>query len=261
VAEQHLCRGAGLARHADRGHGITVVFAVVPAAVQVTVDGGTAFSRSQALAWAIGGNHTIATTAAQPGASGTQYVWLNWSDAHAILHDVTAPATAATYTANLKTRCLLTTAVAPSASEGSVSPESGYVDAGTIVPVSATANTDYVCMNHSGALTGTTTPQNLAVNAAPTVTANFAPGPRCNLDGAIIRTMDGTRPDLAVHPDGTIFAVIGGSVPGGPRGSTLARHMEAVLHCGPSKPNSSVLNGEGAAAAAGYLGARFNHNS
>jgi hypothetical protein len=150
----------------------------------VSVDGGTPFTGSQIFTWAIGSNHTITTTSPQAGSAGTQYVWLNWSDSGAISHSVTAPGTAATYTANFKTQYWLTTAVAPSVSEGSISPASGYVDAGSMVPVSATANTGYSFTGFSGNLTGASTPQTLTVTAPATVTANFAPG-ATSLGGAI----------------------------------------------------------------------------
>jgi hypothetical protein len=159
-----------------------------PATVQVTVgtnisgptvavDGGTPYTGSQVFTWTIGTNHTVATTSPQSGGVGAQYVWLNWSDTGALSHSVTAPSTAATYTANFKTQYLLTTAVVPSPSAGSILPASGYVDAGTIVSVSAAANSGYTFTGFSGALTGAATPQNLTVNAAATATANFAPGP------------------------------------------------------------------------------------
>jgi hypothetical protein len=90
---------------------------------------------------------------------------------------VTAPSTAVTITANFKTQFLLTTAVSPSLTEGSISPASGFVDAGSIIPVSATANAGYAFTGFTGGLSGTTTPQNITVNAPVTVTANFAAGP------------------------------------------------------------------------------------
>jgi Divergent InlB B-repeat domain len=149
----------------------------------VSVDGGTSFTGSQTFTWTPGSNHTLATTSPQSGGTGIQYVWLNWSDAGAISHSV-APTTATTYTASFKTQYLLTTQVSPSASEGSISPSTGLVDAGSTVSVTATPNTGYVFTGFSGGLSGTTNPQNLMVNAATTVTANFAPGPT-SLGGSI----------------------------------------------------------------------------
>jgi hypothetical protein len=77
---------------------------------------------------------------------------------------------------NGQSTVLLTTQVSP-AGGGAILPASEFVAPGTMVLVSASANTGYVFSGFSGALTGTTTPQNLTVNTAVTVTANFSPGP------------------------------------------------------------------------------------
>jgi uncharacterized repeat protein (TIGR02543 family) len=71
----------------------------------------------------------------------------------------------------------LTTLVSPNTTEGSILPATGSFNAGSVVAVSATANTGYVFTGFTGALSGTTTPQNVTMNAAQTVTANFQPGP------------------------------------------------------------------------------------
>jgi hypothetical protein len=73
---------------------------------------------------------------------------------------------------------MLTTSANPS-SEGSINPPSGWVTAGTPVSISATATSGNQFTGFTGALTGTTTPQNLTMNAPASVTANFtvASGP------------------------------------------------------------------------------------
>src|SRR5208283_312400 len=58
-----------------------------------------------------------------------------------------------------------------------ITPSAAYMNAGTVVQVSASANTTYVFTGFSGALTGVTNPQNLTLNAPATVTANFQTGP------------------------------------------------------------------------------------
>ena len=140
----------------------------------VSVDGQPAFTGSQVFTWTIGTPHTITTTSPQTNV-GTQFVFLNWSDAGAISHTVTAPATATTYTANFKTQFLLTTSVSP-AGAGSIAPATGFVDAGSLVSVSATPNAGNTFTGFSGALTGATNPQNLTVNGPTSVTANFIGG-------------------------------------------------------------------------------------
>ncbi len=103
-----------------------------------------------------------------------QYVYAAWSDGGAQSHSITAPGSAATYTATFTTQYSLTTAASPS-SEGSISPASEWVNAGTVVAVSATANSGNQLTGFSGALYGTTNPQNITMSAPATVTANFAP--------------------------------------------------------------------------------------
>ena len=59
---------------------------------------------------------------------------------------------------------------------GSIAPGSGWYNAGAVVAVSAAANSGYQFSGFSGALSGSTTPQNLTLNAPAGVTANFTAG-------------------------------------------------------------------------------------
>jgi hypothetical protein len=126
--------------------------------------------------WTAGTNHTIATTTPQSGGTGTQYVSASWSDGGALSHSITASASPATYTASFTTQYYLTTAASPPAG-GTISPASGWYNSGAVATVAATANTGYVFSGFTGALTGTTTPQNLTMNAPKNVTASFVPAP------------------------------------------------------------------------------------
>ncbi len=139
-----------------------------PAGLSFTVD-ATTYSSSQTFNWAPGGNHTIATTSPQNPGAGTQYVFLNWSDAGAISHSITAPSTATTYTANFKTQHQLTTSASAG---GSISPASGFYDEGNVV-ITATTDPGFTFTGFSGALSGTTNPQTLNLTGPATVTANF----------------------------------------------------------------------------------------
>jgi hypothetical protein len=143
-----------------------------PSGLAITVD-GTNYTAPHTFQWLGGTNHTIAVASPIAGTTGTQYVFANWSDSGAQSHSITVPNTATTYTASFTTQYQLTTAASPSA-DGSIAPASGWVNAGTVVPVSATANSGFLFTGFSGALTATTTPQNLTVNAPSSVTANFA---------------------------------------------------------------------------------------
>jgi len=153
------------------GSTVQHVITSVPAGRSLTVDGAPCTSPCT-FQWTAGTQHTIATTSPQSGGTGIQYVFVSWSDGGAISHSITASSSPATYTANFTTQYYLTTAASPSAG-GTISPASSWRNSGSVVSVSATANSGYVFSGFSGGLTGTTTPQNLTMNAPKSVTANF----------------------------------------------------------------------------------------
>jgi hypothetical protein len=142
-----------------------------PAGLAIIVD-GTNYTAPQTLQWVVTSSHTIAVASPLAGSSGTQYVFSSWSDSGAQSHSITVPSTATTYTVSFTTQYQLTTAASPTAG-GNISPASEWVNAGTVVPVSATANSGYQFTGFSGGLSGTTTPQNLTMSAPQSVTANF----------------------------------------------------------------------------------------
>jgi len=174
-----------------------------PSGLPMTVD-GTPYTSPQAFNWAAGSNHTIAVTSPQSGAAGTRYAWGSWSDGGAISHNITAPATATTYTANFNTQYLLTLAASPSGG-GTLAPNpasptgDGYYASGTPVQVTATANSGYVFANFSGGLTGSTDPQTVTMSAPQSVTGNFS---------AIVNATVTTSPaGLAFTVDGLSYNV------------------------------------------------------
>ena len=100
---------------------------------------GTTYSSTQTFSWPSGSTHTIATTSPQNGGTGVQYVWVNWSDTGAISHTV-APATNVSYTANFRTQYYLTMS---HGTGGTVSPVSGWKNAGSAVSIRAMPATGY----------------------------------------------------------------------------------------------------------------------
>ncbi len=70
----------------------------VPAGLRVTVDGGT-YAGPQAFHWLAGTSHTIAADT-QVDADGVQWVLSDWSDGGASTHNIAAPETPNTFTAN-----------------------------------------------------------------------------------------------------------------------------------------------------------------
>ncbi|MCZ2147188.1 MAG: hypothetical protein LC126_05375, partial [Bryobacterales bacterium] len=79
-----------------------------PAGLGITVDGTSYASSPQSFQWTPGSSHTIGATSPQ-GSGGTRYTFTGWSDAGALSHTITVPASAATYTASFQTAYLLTT--------------------------------------------------------------------------------------------------------------------------------------------------------
>jgi len=142
----------------------------------ITVDGGMPFTGSQMFQWTPNTSHTIATTSPQTNGT-TQYVWLNWSDNGAISHMVSGPSTATTYTANFKTQYQLTTNVNIAAG-GTISPATGFYDAGSNINITATPNSpQYVFVNFTGDLGSTTSPLPITLSGPLSETANFTGGP------------------------------------------------------------------------------------
>ena len=168
---------------------VSVTIATSPPGLGITAD-GTAYASPHTFSWIPGSQHTVATTATQ-GNSSTQYVFANWSDSGAVSHVITVPPAGATYTANFITQYYLTTSASAG---GSISPASGWQNAGT-VQVSAAPAGGYTFTGSGGALSGTTTPQTLTLSSAATVTASFAVLPTTTISTfpvGLSVTVDGT---------------------------------------------------------------------
>lgn len=145
-----------------------------PSGLQFSIDGGPLQTAPQTLSLSAGSTHTVAVSLTQLGAAvGTQYAFLSWSDGGAATHTFVVNSSG-TLTAAYKTQYQLTTSAVP-ASGGTVSPASGgYYDAGTVVSLTATANSGYLfsawsgTVANAGSVSTTVTMSNLQ-----TVTANF----------------------------------------------------------------------------------------
>src|SRR5712692_8320984 len=140
---------------------VNITINTSPAGRAFTVD-GSPYSTQQSFSWMPGLPHTIGTSSPQAGPPGTQYVSPSWSDGGALSHQV-APSGPTTYTATFTTQYYLTTAASPTAG-GTISPGSGWYNAGAGVSVSATANPGYGFTGFSGSLQGLS-PQTLNMTA------------------------------------------------------------------------------------------------
>ncbi len=143
------------------------------AGIPFTVD-GIAYTAPHTFTWNPGDTHSLSTVALQAGATGTQYVFASWSNGGSMTQGLPVPSVATTYTANFTTQYLLTTAVSP-ANSGTLTPGAGYVNAGTVVTLTATAATGYTFASFSSGLTGTLSPATVTMSAPVSVVANFAP--------------------------------------------------------------------------------------
>jgi hypothetical protein len=151
---------------------IPVTVQTSPLGQSFTVD-GTNYISAQALNWAYGSSHTIATSSPQSGGTGVQFVWGSWSDGGAMSHTVTATSNA-TYTANFTAQYYLTMNAGPG---GNVSPVSGWNNSNAVVNISATASNGYSFSSWtgsgSGSYSGTNNPASVTVNGPVTQTASF----------------------------------------------------------------------------------------
>lgn len=157
---------------------IPVTIASDPAGLAVSVSGvgcqPGSYMAPQTLSWTPGSSCTVSFASPQSGTTGTRYLFSNWAD------DATAPASrtmptpaaAITYTARFTTQYLLTTVASP-ANEGSISPASSYVNAGSTVTVTATPKPMFLFSYFRVASNTFVNPLNLIVSAPVTVTANF----------------------------------------------------------------------------------------
>jgi hypothetical protein len=135
---------------------------------------GVSYSSTQTFNWILGSSHSLAVSSPQSGGAGTEYVFTGWSDGGAASHNVTAPNSPVTYTANFGTQYQLTTVVSPAGS-GSVTPASGqFFASGTVVSLTATANSGYTFASWSGNVVAPGNSSTTITMSAPqTVTASF----------------------------------------------------------------------------------------
>ncbi len=155
--------------------GTSVTLQTSPPGLQVSIDGGAlAAPAPLTVLLRTGSGHTIATQSPQAG-TGSQFVWQNWSDGLAVSHAITVPAATVTYTATFKAQYQLSISASPAAG-GAVTPATGvFYDAGTVVPISAMANSGYTFTGWSGNVANAgSASTTVAMSAAETVVANFA---------------------------------------------------------------------------------------
>ncbi len=130
------------------------------------------------------GSYSSGTVVTVTATANSGFVFSGWSGA---LSGTTNPTTitmnaAKSVTANFTAIPPTTFALTTSASAGgTISPGSGTYNSGTVVTVTATPNAGFTFSGWSGALSGTTNPTTITMNAAKSVTANFTAIPTYTL--------------------------------------------------------------------------------
>jgi hypothetical protein len=151
---------------------VSVTVGTNPDRLSFSVD-GSPYSSARQFAWLTGSLHTIGTVSPQPGDTGTQYVWTNWSDGGAISHQINV-SSPATHTANFRTEHYLTMSADTG---GVVMPASGWYTHGAPVSITATPDSGYEFAGWEGAgpgsYTGIANPTSIAVNGPVSQQALF----------------------------------------------------------------------------------------
>ncbi|HLJ46478.1 MAG TPA: BACON domain-containing carbohydrate-binding protein [Bryobacteraceae bacterium] len=184
-----------------------------PPGLQFSVDNQGAQTAPQTLSLTVG-QHTITVVGNQPGATGTQYVFTGWSDGGAASHSITV-SSATTLTASFKTQYQLTVTASPT-NGGTVSPASGFVDAASVVNVTATANSGFQFTGWTGPVTSQNSASTtVTVNTPVTLTASFT---------AL------TTINVQTSPPGLQFTIDGGTAQNAPQtvSLTVGTHTLAV---------------------------------
>jgi hypothetical protein len=149
-----------------------VVIQTNPAGLQVTVGG---VNQMTPYTWNCSGGSITVTVPVQPGSSsGSQYVYGSWADGGSQARTITCPASNTSYTANFATQYYLTTTAG---SGGTVSPGSGWFNAGQSVAISASSGSGYRFGSWTGAGNGSYSGSNptssVTMNGPISETASF----------------------------------------------------------------------------------------
>jgi len=146
----------------------------------LTVD-GTSYSISQlpkSFTWDVGSSHSFSWSSPVSAGTGKRYVWTSCSGLSTSQSgSITVPSGGGSVTASYKTQYYLTMQANPSGG-GTVSPSSGWYDAGASVQISATPASNYRFTgwsgSGSGSYSGSSNPATVTMNGPITETANFA---------------------------------------------------------------------------------------
>jgi hypothetical protein len=154
---------------------ITITSSPVTGAGFVKVD-NTLITTPATFTWTVGSTHTLEALSPVAGPTGTQYVWISWSDAGDQTHAYIVPSYSETVTANYKTQYYLTVSSAYGTTGGEGWYNSGATAYATVTPliVPGPTGVQYVFTHWSGDATGTTSPSDpIIMNAPKTAIASW----------------------------------------------------------------------------------------
>ena len=154
-----------------------------PAGLSLTLD-GQPFTAPRTTPAVVGLIRELGAPASQQN-GGARYLFKNWSDGQAAVHNIVTPAGNSNYTAMFQTQYQLTTVANPS--QGGTVTGAGWYDAGSTVALTATPATGWKWNGWTGPNAFGT----LLMDSTKTATANFVPAPGGQIAVAVVSKADG----------------------------------------------------------------------
>lgn len=148
---------------------VNYTFSTEQAGASFSVDGVT-YTSGQSFQWTYGSTHTVVVPSSQPGPTpGSQYVLTSWNDGYSQPSRVMSATQNLTYTLSFKLQYLLSA----TATGGNISPGTSYLDANSIVTLTATPTQGNVFAGFGGDISGLQNPRTFVLKGPLSVTANF----------------------------------------------------------------------------------------
>ena len=152
---------------------VAIAFATSPAGLQVTVD-GTTYTTPTTFNWTPSSQHTLSVPTPQYSGLYSRYQFSGTQN-----QTITTPSASETITATLTTQYDLTESAGTG---GSVNSSGGWYDSGSVVSISATANSGYSFSSWTGSGTGSyysgnSSSTSITMNGPIFETANFTANP------------------------------------------------------------------------------------
>jgi len=154
---------------------VSVTVRSAQAGLAFVVD-GTTYTSQQTFTWTPGASHTLEAVTPQNESADTRQVFSRWSDDGAATHPV-SPVSNTTFTVTYKSQHVLTTSAGTG---GTVTPPTGWYDAGASVQITAQADSGYSFQSWtgsgSGSYTGSANPRTITIGGPVTQNATFRVG-------------------------------------------------------------------------------------